>query len=175
MGGDIRLVRSEVGKGSTFEISIDSGPLEGADLAERSKERKDAAQNEGETQPLNGIRVLLVEDSVDSRLLFEQILKGYGADVALAGDGLIGVQMALQGNYDVVLMDIQMPHLDGREATKRLRKSGLTVPIIALTAHATKEEQEKCFAVGMDEYCAKPIGADDLCRVTKQWARVRYS
>lgn len=170
MGGDIILKHSEPGKGSVFEISIafeHSLSSPGLDSPVQGSRPKLVSLD----YALAGARVLLVEDGADNRLLIEQILKSNGASITSAEDGERGVKMALAGSYDVILMDVQMPVLDGREATKQLRELGCSIPIVALTAYATKEEREKCFAAGMSDYCTKPISIDELCRVVAKYKK----
>lgn len=105
-----------------------------------------------------GVRVLLVDDSDDNRTLIETILKRKGFEVETAVNGREGVEKALENNdFDIILMDMQMPILDGFEATQELRRSGYRKPILALTAHAMKEEREKTKAAGCDAHLTKPI------------------
>ena len=106
---------------------------------------------------LDGISVLVVDDAPDNRLLVSRFLTLAGATAEMAEDGLDGVEKALAGKHDVVLMDIQMPGLDGYEATRKLRSSDFLKPIIALTAHAMKEERDRCMEAGCDDYLTKPI------------------
>ena len=127
--------------------------------------------SEKENFSLQGLRVLLVDDAEDNRVLFDRILNVRGADVGLAKDGLEGVKMALEQKYDVILMDVQMPNLNGRAATAKLRARGSAGPIVALSAYATKEEKEKCLAAGMNEYLTKPISGDDLAKVVAKWGK----
>ena len=106
--------------------------------------------------------MLLVEDSADNRRLLELILKRAGFQVAFAHDGQEGLSEALLAHaggepFDVILMDMQMPVLDGYTATRRLRQIGYGGPIIALTAHSLAGERERCLAAGCDAYATKPI------------------
>lgn len=162
LGGNVALKSTIFGEGSTFEVSIDIGtsiPLE-----ENPVEIK-----RGDTRPqLQGLKVLLVEDSPDNQMLITRFLKLAGARVELAENGLEAVEKSLKGDFDVVLMDIQMPILDGYEATVALRKKGYARPIIALTAHAMKEERERCLANGFDDHVGKPI---DRARLIKRLER----
>ena len=103
------------------------------------------------------MRVLVVEDSPDNRELIEILLTQAGAIVDLAQDGQDGVQKALEHSYNVVLMDIQMPNLDGHQAAQALRARGYRSPLVALTAHAMKEEQERCILSGFTNFLSKPI------------------
>ena len=114
--------------------------------------------------PLEKLKVLVVEDSKDNQLLVRHFLKGTGIEASFADNGEAGVSDALNKNFDVILMDIQMPQVDGYEATSRLRKSGYEKPIIALTAHAFKEEQEKALSSGFTDFVCKPIHRDQLLR-----------
>lgn len=169
MGGDVVLRKSELGKGSSFEISIVSNPPQNSLSAPLTSSRP--LTEEKTAKRLQDLSVLLVEDSPDVRLLFKSLLESKGVHVEVAEDGEESIEKAMDHAYDVVLMDVQMPKLGGREATQKLRGMGCHIPIVALTAHATKEEKERCLAAGMDEYCTKPIGIDDLCEVVCNWAK----
>ena len=109
-------------------------------------------------KPLSGLRVLVAEDSEDNRTLIRLMLGRYGAAVDFAVDGVDAVEKASRGGpFDVILMDIQMPALDGYGATRRLRELGVTTPIIALTAHAMNEERVRCLEAGCTDHLSKPI------------------
>lgn len=116
---------------------------------------------------LSGIKILLVEDNDFNRIVAEDTLQEYLNEVTLehAINGLEAVKMVAQNNYDIVLMDIQMPEMDGYEATKRIRESSdikKNIPIMAMTANATPEEINKCFESGVNEYISKPFIAEEL-------------
>ena len=119
--------------------------------------------------PLN---VLVAEDNLVNQKLAAALLQKAGHDVVIAGNGRQAIKLFRQGNFDLVLMDIQMPEMDGFEATNEIRKiqaqTGLRTPIIALTAHASQADRMRCLTAGMDEYLAKPIRADDLFRLIDQ-------
>ncbi len=115
-------------------------------------------------QDLAGLKVLAVEDSADTRQLFEIYLTGAGATVALAKDGNQGVQRALSEEFDVALMDIKMPFIDGNFAMAMLRKNGYKRPVIALTGHAMSEERANSMLNGFTDYIANPIGHCTLVR-----------
>ncbi len=119
-------------------------------------------------QPAPGLRVLLVEDNEINRLYAETLLKSWSCITDTADNGLMAVEKIKSGEYDAVLMDVQMPVMDGYESTQTIRqlpgKSG-SVPIIALTANATKADLEKCMAAGMNAYLPKPFTREDLYRV----------
>ena len=110
------------------------------------------------------IRILLVEDNEMNRDMLSRRLTRCGYSVQVATDGAKGIAMALQTRPDLILMDMSLPEIDGWEAVRRLKAEGQTsgTPIIALTAHAMKGDQERCLAAGMDGYLAKPIRAPEL-------------
>lgn len=108
-------------------------------------------------RPLNGIRVLIAEDSPDNQMLMRQYLGIAGAEVEIADNGQEAIEKALSGSHDVVIMDVMMPVCDGYEATRTLRSQGYIKPIIALTAHALKEQREQSLKEGCNEHLVKPI------------------
>lgn len=174
LGGDVTLRSSTVNRGSVFVVTISSGEAEGSALLPAVHTRKPSLTlppaNVATT--LAGIRVLLAEDAADNRVLIKHVLSHSGAEVEVAHNGLEAVEKALDGHYDVALMDIQMPLLDGYGATKRLRAEGYRQPILALTAHALREEREKSRRCGFSEHLTKPI---DMKRLVEQVARfARY-
>jgi CheY-like chemotaxis protein len=109
-------------------------------------------------------KILLVEDNELNRDMLSRRLQRKGFEVAMAVDGLQGVEMALSGGYDLILMDMSLPELDGWEATRRVREAPQTkdVPIIALTAHAMSGDREKAMAAGCSDYDTKPVELDRL-------------
>ena len=109
------------------------------------------------------LRVLIVEDNPVNMLVAVGLLGKLGIrTIDKAGDGLEAVEKAPSGAYDLILMDCQMPRLDGYAATARLRAAGVRTPIVAMTAHAMSGDRERCLAAGMDEYVTKPVALDDL-------------
>ncbi|MGZ3742548.1 MAG: response regulator [Pseudobdellovibrionaceae bacterium] len=160
LGGDVFLEKSEINKGSSFRVEIETEALTNSKFIDKLDDfiMKDlelpAAE---EAHALAGMKILLVEDSPINQLLISRFLTGAGAQVELAENGALGVQKALAGNYAVVLMDIQMPEMDGYEATTKLREQSYKRPIIALTAHALKEDRERCLKAGCADYLTKPI------------------
>lgn len=156
MGGDVYIKESHIGVGSTFVVSIATGADE-QKLSRHQKGEGMKAERAGESLSLDGVRVLLVEDSPDNQALIKIVLAKRGILVDLAHNGLQGVEKATAGDYDVVLMDVQMPVMDGYQATRRLREGKFTKPIIALTAHAMPEERERCLQAGCSDYLSKPI------------------
>jgi len=111
---------------------------------------------------LKGVRLLLVDDSADNQRLFERILTSVGAEVDLAENGVVAVARVQATQYDLIIMDIRMPMMDGYEATRRIRDLGFTGPIVALTAHANPGEQERCLAAGCSGFQLKPINRAGL-------------
>lgn len=169
LGGDLVLSQSTSGIGSTFTLTVECGSLTNVpfikDFVGRALESEQVKTPRFEKDiRLEGVNVLLVEDAPDNQLLVSRFLKIAGAHVDCAQDGREGVTRALEGNstYDVVLMDIQMPLLDGYQATRELREKGFQKPIIALTAHAMKEERERCLRAGCNDHLTKPINRHQL-------------
>ena len=186
LGGDV-TVSSELGKGSTFTATVATGPLEGVRLLEYVREGQPAeAQSDGSSGPFRqrlNCRVLLAEDIPDNQRLIASILRNAGAEVDIADDGLEAVEKAMAahrewhkrsadpaGPFDVVLMDMQMPLLDGYEAVRRLRHEGYARPIVALTANAMCGDREKCIASGCDDFVSKPVDRRKLVETVAKWA-----
>jgi PAS domain S-box-containing protein len=163
LGGDVTVV-SELGRGSTFTVKIDGGP---SALVERlsSLTEGNLSMIVEQRMPaevyLRG-RILLAEDGADNQRLLCMQLSGAGASVSSALNGQIAVDMATTEPFDLILMDMQMPVMDGFKATIELRRRGLTIPIIALTAYAMAEDREKCMASGCTAYLSKPIDEETL-------------
>ncbi len=121
---------------------------------------------------------MLVEDNRINQRLACKLLEGRGYRVTLAENGQLALDALAHASFAVVLMDMQMPVMDGLEATRRIRAreaaSGLArTPIVAMTANAMQGDRERCLAAGMDDYLSKPINADELSRQLERWAQAR--
>jgi signal transduction histidine kinase/CheY-like chemotaxis protein len=167
-GGEIGF-QSRPGQGSTFWFTWKCRrAVDGAEQLSQLPQRRQATSGTPPFQ-FNKMAVLLVEDEPISRVLIEILLGQVGLQVGVAENGQQAVTAALSGHYRAVLMDVQMPGMDGLEATREIRKHetvhGGHLPIIALTAHAMQGDREKCLQAGMDYYLAKPLNKDDLYEV----------
>jgi signal transduction histidine kinase/CheY-like chemotaxis protein/HPt (histidine-containing phosphotransfer) domain-containing protein len=164
LGGDIS-VHSELGKGSIFTVTVDVGPLDGVAQLEPqqaltvSEETVSGLQARWHFPPA---RVLVIDDGEENQELLRLVLEEAGLQIEGAENGEVGVRKALQEAFDVILMDIQMPVMDGYTATRQLRQHGLQTPIIALTAHAMKGFEQDILAAGCSRYLTKPIDIDIL-------------
>ena len=164
-GGDYALAWSELGHGSRFVATLQIEVPPGVAIVPPERfvlKGVTAAPREVPRDQLAGLRVLLVEDSPDNQMLFEILLGQQGVVLDIANDGVEGVEKAEAGQHDVVLMDIQMPRMDGHAAARRLRARGFGKPIIALTAHAMKDEAERATRSGFSGYVSKPVQKDQL-------------
>ncbi|MGF1635099.1 MAG: ATP-binding protein [Phycisphaerae bacterium] len=157
MGGAVG-VGSVPGKGSTFSIYLPATPTQRAPAQQARPTITSGDRPATNTIPrLDGLQVLLAEDGPDNQRLLCHLLERSGAKVRMASNGREAVEEAMAHNPDVVLMDMQMPELDGYGATAELRRRGYGRPIIALTAHAMAGDEAKCLAAGCDAYATKPI------------------
>lgn len=173
LGGDLSLVESIPGQGTTFEVKIEVGDLSNVAWTENPL---DDREDEPSTTPimlqssaLSGVKILLVEDSPDNREIFRFFLQSAGALLETVDNGLDAVKRASGGDYDLILMDIQIPEIDGKEATRRIRLQGFHRPIVALTAHAMVEEREHCIQAGCNGQITKPVSGDQLIKEVKQF------
>ncbi|MEO0483322.1 MAG: ATP-binding protein [Planctomycetota bacterium] len=188
LGGEL-AAESEAGRGSTFRLSL---PLEIAMVAPAGTK---GAQTDRPHHVLNepsqghsaaaatteDAHILLAEDSADNQLLLKHFLTRAGFRVTVAQDGAQALDLALAAMrdgtpFDLVLMDMQMPEMDGPEATRRLRKAGYTKPIVALTANAMATDRDRCLQAGCDDHLTKPIDRELLIESASEWiARGRTS
>jgi signal transduction histidine kinase/HPt (histidine-containing phosphotransfer) domain-containing protein/ActR/RegA family two-component response regulator len=164
LGGEL-TVRSQLGAGSTFTATIDPGSLEGVEILDSAPADGLEPTHPSTHQPPDRLppsRILLVDDGSTNRKLITLILTRAGATVTAAENGQIGVDLASRQPFDLILMDMQMPVLDGYSATRVLRERGIRVPIIALTAQAMAGDEQKCLAAGCSTYLSKPVNSDRL-------------
>jgi signal transduction histidine kinase len=163
LGGAIR-VDSQLGRGTRFEIELPVAASEGTGASERPAGCDNVS--------LSGVRVLLADDCADNRRLVERFLASAGASVTTAGDGravVDGVRSA-PGGFDVIVMDMQMPELNGYDATRMLRDSGCDTPILALTAHALAEHRDECLQIGCSGYLSKPVSRREVVEAVRRMA-----
>lgn len=170
LGGQLSLT-SEVGKGSVFSLTIPAGVdvtkqpfLDRQNIAGHI----DAGKDEAKRAKFSG-HILVAEDARTNQVLIKSLLKRVGLQVTIAEDGNEAVQKALATQFDLIFMDIEMPNMNGYEATKALRKEGLRTPIVALTAYAMKGDDKKCFAAGCDDYISKPIECQILMHILSKY------
>lgn len=170
LDGEISVI-SSVGKGSTFSITVGTGSLDGIKLlaneSESVRESLTKTDDPMTSLPQLAGSILLAEDGPDNQRLISILLKKAGAEVTIADNGQIAVDLALAAvaenhPYDVILMDMQMPILDGYSATRQLRNAGYSRPILALTAHAMSGDRQKCLDAGCDDYITKPIDREAM-------------
>ncbi len=184
LGGDIE-VESLAGRGSSFILSVETGRLDGVKMFDGLSEAaipeggSQAVREEQSSEPLR-CAILLAEDGIDNQLLISTMLRRAGASVVIAENGRVAVERALAAAvsgapFDVVLMDMQMPELDGYGAAAKLRARGYEGPIVALTAHAMAGDRERCTAAGCDDYLTKPIPKFRLVETMRRWATKRQS
>ena len=162
MGGTL-AVHSRPGEGSTFEIRMELA-VAGAP----------AKPGQVLQEQFSGVRVLVAEDNPINRMVAVKLLERLGVAADTAANGEQAVEHARTGHYDLILMDVQMPDVDGLEATRIIRaeeEPGHRVPIIAFTAQATPEEMKRCLGCGMDDFMSKPCGPAAMEAMLRRWAR----
>lgn len=183
LGGTID-VTSVPALGSSFYFSIPTGSLENVKLLQSPSEYVEVGEDDPSGQPQStgeatpeslAARVLLAEDGVDNRRLISHHLKKAGVNVTTAENGKLAYDEATSATdsgvpFDLIFMDMQMPVMDGYQATSRLRQDGYSGPIVALTAHAMSGDREKCITAGCDEYLTKPIDPQKLFAMIRKFA-----
>jgi CheY-like chemotaxis protein len=168
LGGDVQVMETAPGAGTRFRVIVGTGPLAGVRMLgdPRSVTVFATEATTGPSDPQRTRRldchILLAEDGPDNQRLIAHVLRKAGAEVTVVENGKLALDAALaareRGNpFDVILMDMHMPVMDGYEATGLLREKGYSGPIIALTAHSMAGDREKCIQTGCDEYATKPI------------------
>ena len=185
LGGEIRIVSTYPQKGTTMRITIDPGPLAGIERAEYTGTRASAGKSTQATTKsaaqldqdllLAGKRVLLAEDSIENQRLILQVLEDAGASIEVVENGQSAIEMTESASkngagFDLILMDVQMPVVDGCTAIRTLRDRGITLPAIALTGHIAGDEEQRCQSAGFNAYLTKPFKSthliDEIRRLT---------
>jgi CheY-like chemotaxis protein len=186
LGGDIS-VESIPGMGTSFRAAVSAGQRNiGSAPQVDPQHGEETSTSHSENQEvglLQSVRILLAEDGPDNQRLIGHVLRKAGADVSIVDNGLKAYELALENRqhnqpFDVVLMDMQMPVMDGYEAVRRLRKANYAGPIVALTAHAMAEDRKKCLEAGCDDFQTKPINRRDLvesCRAMTELHRSKHT
>jgi signal transduction histidine kinase/CheY-like chemotaxis protein len=177
LGGTI-TVSSLLGQGSTFVLSL---PVE---ISEREESWNDSAKQEENPsvpfpleQSLNGLKILVVEDNKVNQIIIASQLQKAGAEVVLADNGQIGIdkinktEIETDKKFDIVLMDMQMPVMDGYQATTILRRDGYKCPIIAVTAHALDDDRQKVLDAGCNDYLTKPFQTEHLFKTILKYTQ----
>jgi len=174
LGGELALT-SEQGKGSVFSLVIPTGmDIAGQPLLNRSKSTGQGADEIRQTVSTSfSGKVLVAEDIEGNQMLMKVMLSKLGVDVVIAEDGKQAIQKALSKSFDLILMDMHMPHMNGYEATGVLKQQGYKPPIVALTANAMKDDGQKCIEAGCDGYLTKPVDRRELTQIMAKYLPTR--
>ena len=176
LGGELS-VQSREGEGSTFFLRLDLGPWDQLDLVEPSELNRDAEissfedRSEVDERLFEGRRLLVVDDGRDNQRIIRFLLEEAGGEVDIAENGQEALDRvaASDSPYDLILMDVQMPVMDGYEATEALRKRGFEAPIIAVTAYALSRDLSRAMAAGCNDFVTKPLVPAQLIRKVEHW------
>ena len=169
LGGDVALQESQPGVGSTFRVLLPAA--QPATFVAPATAKKVATKNLSEMD-LTNVKILLAEDSADNEALIKAYLHKSGVELTVARTGAEALEAAEKFEFDLILMDIQMPELDGLEATRRLRANGWAKPVIALTAHALPEEINRSLEAGCNAHISKPVRRHDLVQTISNFVSV---
>ncbi len=162
-------VKSEPGRGSTFSFTVICGSV-------AAKPGEDATGTEGTDEAdLSGARILVVEDDEVNQIVAQGVLEAAGASVTIASTGRAALRLVKPGAFDIVLMDLQMPDMDGIETTRKLREDAslADLPIIAMTASAMSGDRERLLEAGMNDYVAKPIRVGTVYATIAKWLKTK--
>ncbi len=165
LGGRLEMHKSELGDGQCFSLLLPPGELKGVPFTNKKKAPTLADKILGQlrkTNRLENVRILLAEDSEDNETLIRMYLSKEGAKITYVRNGLEAIDAVKNHEFDVILMDIQMPLLDGLEATRQIRQNGFKHPIIALTGQALRDDAEKSLKAGCDSHLTKPVRKESL-------------
>ncbi len=169
--------KSTPGDGSQFTLTIATGPLNDIELVYSDHEIPTENLVTASILPVGKLygTVLVAEDNPDNQELLSMLLRRLGIETALAENGRVAVDKASNNTFDLILMDMQMPEMDGLEAVRLLRQQGYNKPIVALTANAMLEDRERCLAAGCDDYLTKPIEHDRFYKVVSTYTNKNSS
>jgi CheY-like chemotaxis protein len=176
LGGEIS-VKSIEGLGSRFTFTADAGALEHFELVHNAEQiplTQKGVEHPNNTTKLKG-RILLAEDNSDNQRLVSMLLEKTGAKVTVAENGQIAINYALNSDYDLIFMDMQMPVMGGLEAIRHLREVGYNKPIVALTANAMKQDFDSCIEAGCNGFVTKPISREHLYTITAKYLQKEES
>ena len=176
LGGDL-TVSSAVSGGSTFTLTINPGPLAGVTMLPSCDEVVNMDKSVRTVPQAIIGRVLLAEDNMHNQQLFSYHLREAGVAVMLAHNGKLAHDLAMRAMrdgmpFDLILMDMQMPEMDGYTVTSAIRKQGYVWPIVALTAHTMADDRQKCINCGCDEYLGKPLTKASLLEMVRRYLPV---
>nr|MCH9673350.1 response regulator [Gammaproteobacteria bacterium] len=147
-------------------------PLRWTNLIQWLNSKEGDKSGKSTISTLTRATILIVEDNIVNQKVAERMLRRLGYETAVVANGAEAIEMLSRQTYDLILMDCQMPVMDGYEATRSIRaneEKGTRVPIIALTGHAMADDAKQCFAAGMDDYLSKPVQLNDLSRTVSTW------
>ncbi len=171
LGGSLRL-KSKPGEGTTFTLMVPIGEADDAETTALNSEQSsyDRSFESGEDDLHDfDAKVLVAEDAKTNQVFIKRLLEQYGLDVTIVSDGREAVHQAFMDGYDIIFMDMQMPKVNGYEATEMIRKAKINTPIVALTANAMKGDDKKCYEAGCNSYLAKPVQSEDLVGVLRKY------
>jgi len=171
LGGDVQI-HSQPGQGSRFILSIATGDISSVDRINSGEELLTVRpQEKGSIVSRVTGHVLLVEDNLDNQNLIGRLIQAVGATVDVAANGLQAIEKAITYDFDLILMDIQMPEMGGLEATRVIRQTGYPGPIVALTAGTLKEDVQDCLHAGCNQFLSKPIDSTEFYKVLEQFLK----
>lgn len=165
--GDVFLLRSEPNVGTTFRLEVPliatQAPIKVSDISKYLSQDK---------EDFSDMKILLVEDSIDNQEIFRHFLEDTKAQLKIVSDGSHAFEEGRKAEYNIILMDIQIPVMDGKQVTQLLREAHVKTPIVALTAHAQKEEVEACRQAGCNGHIAKPVSRQKLIQAIEKYANI---